>query len=78
MLLVSTSPRGALASHSSIVSVDLGCGERIFKVGVLERLPAMAWILHRRGDVDLGGPNNELCKDLILSQQPNLKIHPDP
>lgn len=41
MLLVSASPRGALASHSSIVSVDLGCGERIFKAGVLERLTAM-------------------------------------
>jgi hypothetical protein len=30
-----------LASHSSIVKVDLGCGGRIFKTGVLERLAAM-------------------------------------
>jgi hypothetical protein len=41
MLLVSASPSGALASHSSIVKVDLGCGGRILRTGVLERLAAM-------------------------------------
>ena len=55
MLLVSVSPKGALASHSSIVSVDLGCGEQIFKAGLLERLAAMDAAL-RRGDMGLAGP----------------------
>lgn len=74
MLLASASPRGALASHSSIVRVDLGCGERMFKAGVLERLTAMdAAPPQRHG---LGGAKqrrNGLYKDLILSQQPISK-----
>jgi hypothetical protein len=45
MLLVSASPSGALASHSSIVRVDFGCGfgcgERMLKAGVFERLTAI-------------------------------------
>ena len=45
MLLVSASPSGALASHSSIVRVDFGCGfrcgERMLKAGVFERLAAI-------------------------------------
>ena len=40
-LLVSRSPSGAFASHSSMVRVDFGCGVRIFRVGVFERLAAM-------------------------------------
>jgi hypothetical protein len=47
MLLVSASPSGALTSHSSIVRVDFGCGfgcgcgERMLKAGVFERLTAI-------------------------------------
>jgi hypothetical protein len=41
MLLASASPNGALASHSSMVIVNLGRGERIFKAGVLKWLTAM-------------------------------------
>jgi hypothetical protein len=40
-LLTSTSPSGALASHSSIVRAGLGFGVRIFRAGVFERLAAI-------------------------------------
>jgi hypothetical protein len=40
-LLISTSPSGALASHSSIVRACLGFGVRIVRAGVFERLAAI-------------------------------------
>ncbi len=63
MLLVSTSPSGALASHSSIVKVDLGCRGRIFKTGVLERLAAMNAATWRDKQTEVITSQ----KDLILS-----------
>ena len=60
MLLVSASPSGAFASHSSIVRVDFGCGiwcgERMLKAGVFERLAA---ITRRRFGLQLGTWNSD-------------------
>ena len=61
MLLVSASPSGALASHSSIVRVDFGCGfgcrGRMLKAGVIERLAAISLGAFARCGQELQSPD---------------------
>ena len=64
-LLLSASPSGALASHSSMVRVDFGCGVRILKAGVFERLAAMNFAL--LGDCEQVKSQNSIGSNLIFN-----------
>src|SRR5258708_40316847 len=92
MLLVSVSPSGALASHSSIVRVGVGCGfgygERIVEAGVLERLAAIKRRFHlqlwRVGDfsrilsyLNLG-PSRKVLSRVISLRTVNLSYSRHP